>query len=62
MQVCGYLKAYCPDPGTCVVMVLGGLKSQGMYFVILDSLLSADIRAISSARNCDSAAWEVDIG
>ena len=41
-------------------MVLGGLKSQGMYFVILDSLLSADIRAISSARNCDSAAWEID--
>ena len=39
------------DTGTWVVMVLGGLNSQGMYFVILDSLLSTDIRAISRARN-----------
>ena len=32
-------------------MVFGGLNSQGIYFVIFDSLLSADIRAISRAKN-----------
>ena len=42
--------------GPWVVMVFGGLNNQGMYLVILDSLLSMDILAISMARNWDRAA------